>query len=260
VRRRVAEPEAGRDGRSAGRGRRILLLLSGIALFAGFIALGNWQIDRRAEKLQRISEVNARVDAPAVPAPGPSAWNRVGTGRERYRHVRVTGRFLHADETLVHGTSRRGYGYWVMTPLRTARGFIVLVNRGHVPESAPDSARLRGMMRPQGTVTVTGLLRRSRPGGGVLRSNDPAAGQWYSRDVAALAAAAGLPADRVAPYFIDADARSDQDEWPVAGLTVIRFPNHHLIYALTWYAMAFGVVLAGAFLWWSEQRRPRPDA
>ena len=52
--------------------------------------------------------------------------------------------------------------------------------------------------------TVTGLLRITEPGGGFLRHNNPAANQWYSRDVQAIAAARGLT--HVAPYFIDAEA------------------------------------------------------
>ena len=77
---------------------------------------------------------------------------------------------------------------------------------------------------PRGPVTVTGLLRITEPGGGFLRRNDPAAGRWYSRDVAAIAAARGL--ETVAPYFIDADATPNPGGLPVGGLTVVTLPQH----------------------------------
>lgn len=218
-----------------------------LLLFAGFVGLGTWQLYRRAWKLDLIAAVQARADAAPVPAPGPGRWDQASAARDRYRHVRVSGHYLHGGETLVHGTSKLGYGYWVMTPLRTDRGFIVLVDRGHIPESLPGTPKFRSMLRPRGQVTVTGLLRLSKVGGGVLRSNAPDEGIWYSRDVDAIAAAAGLPVDWVAPYFIDADARPGRDGWPAGGLTVIRFPNHHLIYAITWYAMALSVPIS-AFL------------
>jgi cytochrome oxidase assembly protein ShyY1 len=48
--------------------------------------------------------------------------------------------------------------------------------------------------------------RISETRGGFLRANDAAAGRWYSRDVAAMAAALGLQQSSVAPYFVDADA------------------------------------------------------
>jgi surfeit locus 1 family protein len=83
---------------------------------------------------------------------------------------------------------------------------------------------------------VTGLLRLTEPKGGFLRANDPAADRWYSRDVEAMAAARGLT--DTAPYFIDADATPNPGGLPVGGLTVVAFRNSHLVYALTWFALA----------------------
>ena len=94
-------------------------------------------------------------------------------------------------------------------------------------------------------VTVTGLLRLTEPGGGFLRSNDPQADRWYSRDIAAIAARRGVTA---APYFIDADASLNRPGQPVAGLTVIKFSDNHLVYAVTWYILA--LMTLGGFLYW----------
>ena len=156
--------------RPARAGRSLAVwAIAALLLVSGFTALGNWQIKRRIWKLNLIAEVNARVHAAAVPAPGPSRWRGIGSGRDRYRHVRVTGHYLQQDETLVHGTSSMGYGYWVMTPLRTTQGFIVLINRGHIPESLPGTRAFRALPRPKGRLTVTGLLRLTQPKGGFLR-------------------------------------------------------------------------------------------
>ncbi|RZL07005.1 MAG: hypothetical protein EOP40_16605, partial [Rubrivivax sp.] len=129
----------------------------------------------------------------------------------------------------------------------------VWVNRGFVPPEARERAA-RQATAPAGEVRVTGLLRLTEPGGGFLRDNDPTAGRWYSRDVAALSQAHGL-AD-AAPYFIDqaavAAAPGDQ-AWPAAGLTVIAFRNHHLMYAVTWYTLALMVVGAA----WLVRRADR---
>ena len=145
-----------------------------------------------------------------------------------------------------------------MTPLRTDRGFTVLVNRGYVPAGLPGTPAFDRTAPPAGEVTVTGLLRSSEPGGGFLRRNRPKKDQWYSRDVAAIAAARDLPAARVAPYFVDADAGSAHSRWPAGGLTVIHFPNHHLGYAVTWYLMALGCAVGIGILLraaWLERRR-----
>ncbi len=128
----------------------------------------------------------------------------------------------------------------MLTPLQRGDGTLVLVNRGFVPSERRD-ASTRQSGNPDGQVEITGLLRMTEPKGGFLRNNVPQHNRWYSRDVAAIAAARGL--DDVAPFFVDADAGSQTTGGPIGGLTVISFPNNHLIYALTWFALAF--MLAG---------------
>jgi surfeit locus 1 family protein len=135
----------------------------------------------------------------------------------------------------VDALTELGPGFWVMTPMVTPQG-IVLVNRGFVPPSYRQN-----FPRPQGELAVTGLLRMSEPGGRFLRPNRPAAGLWYSRDVATIAAARRL--GPVAPFFVDAEGGSG---YPVGGLTVVQFRNMHLAYAVTWFCLA---AMAGFGAW-----------
>ena len=213
----------------------------GIALFLG---LGVWQLERLAWKLDLIARVDARLAAPPVAAPGPAAWAGLGAGGA-YTRVTASGHFLADRETAVLAVTIHGSGYWILTPFVTP-DFTVLVNRGFVPPDRRDPATRTA---PEGEVTVSGLLRLSEPGGGFLRANDPAAGRWYSRDIAAIAAAQHLDG-AVAPYFIDADATPNPGGWPLGGLTVVSFRNAHLSYALTWFALAAGL----AFLAWRSRR------
>ncbi len=206
-----------------------------LVAFALLIALGTWQVHRRAWKLDLIARVNARIEAVAIPAPGPSDWPDLTATNAEYRHVNASGVFLNDRETEVLAVTALGSGYWVLTPLRTARGFTVLVNRGFVPADLRlPTAHLSGEIA--GDTTVTGLLRITEPKGTLIESNDPGSNQWYSRDVVAIAAARGL--GPVAPYFIDADATPNPGRYPVGGLTVVAFPNNHLVYALTWFGLA----------------------
>lgn len=228
----------------------------GLALALGFAALGTWQLRRRVWKLDLIARVQARLHAPPVDAPGPPAWRAVTAEADGYRRVRVAGVYLPRAETRVLALTELGSGYWVMSPLRTSAGFTVLVNRGFIPlESGEPGVRTAGP--PVGAAVVTGLLRISEPRGGVLQRNDPAHDLWYSRDVAAIAAARGL--HDTAPYFIDADA-SPRGGYPAGGLTVVRFANSHLLYAVIWYALALLVVGAGARLAREEGRARRAAA
>ncbi|MER2249616.1 SURF1 family protein [Methylorubrum podarium] len=222
--------------------------MAGLAVTAVFLALGTWQVERRTWKLDLIDRVEARIHAEPAPAPGPEAWAGLTAASAEYRRVRLTGRFAYDRAALVQAVTERGAGFWVLVPLVTDRGFTVLVNRGFVPtESRAPAARAAG--EPDGAVTVTGLLRLTEPGGGFLRHNDPAADRWFSRDVAAIAAARGIgrvPTE-VAPYFVDADATPNPGGLPVGGLTVVAFHNNHLVYALTWYALA--AMTAGALIY-----------
>ena len=232
------------------------LLWGALALlaFIGFLALGQWQLERRAWKLDLIERVEQRVDAPPVVAPTDAD---IDPQEFEYLRVRLHGEFLHQRETLVQASTRLGSGYWVLTPLRRQDGTTVLVNRGFVPpENRHRAQRREG--EPRGPVTVTGLLRPSEPGGAFLRDNAPEQDRWYSRDVAAIAEARGL--DRVAPYFVDAEApplaEGGGAGQPVAGLTVIQFRNNHLVYALTWFMLAL-MVAGGAGYAAREEFRPR---
>ena len=206
-----------------------------------FAALGVWQLERRAWKLDLIARVNARMLAEPQSLPPRGAWPRLNATDDEYLRVRLRGTLLNDKETLVQAVTVRGPGWWVMTPMRTSAG-VVLINRGFVPADRRDPTR-RGAGSPDGEVTVTGLLRMTQPHGGFLHSNAPAEGRWYSRDVAAIAGARQL-AD-VAPFFVDADATPNPGGFPVGGLTVVTFRNSHLAYALTWFALA-GLSLFGA--------------
>jgi len=111
-------------------------VLIAIAAFctAGFVALGVWQVERRAWKLALIERVEARAHATPVEAPGPGEWRGLTRENAEYRHVTLTGRFLVGRETRVRAVTELGEGFWLMAPMETDRGFSVLVNRGFVPQ------------------------------------------------------------------------------------------------------------------------------
>jgi surfeit locus 1 family protein len=224
-----------------------VLALVAVLLIGAFVALGTWQLERRAWKLELIDRVEARVHASPAPAPARAQWPAVTAANDEYRRVRIAGTYLHDHEALVQASTVLGGGYWVLTPLRTADGSVVLVNRGFVPPDRRERST-RSAGEPGGEVEVTGLLRITEPGGGFLRRNDAAANRWYSRDVQAIAAARGLTG--VAPYFIDAgdpSAPVAENTWPASGLTVVAFNNNHLVYAITWYTLALMVAAASAY-------------
>jgi len=232
---------------------RLTFVIAAAFFFVLFFSLGTWQLYRLQWKLDLIERVNERVHAASVAIPEPARWPQITAASDEYRHVSVSGVYLPALSTRVQALTALGSGWWLITPLRTEDGHIVLINRGFITdESSAANVPQRG--RP---VVVTGLLRITEPKGRFLRANDPSHERWYSRDVDAIAAARGLEA--VAPFFVDADATSTRDTSagdglrPLGGLTVVSFPNNHLVYALTWYALA--LMAAGAAVWVLREQR-----
>lgn len=251
-----AAPPAASGDASPPRARGALVaLLAGLALASlGFVALGVWQVQRLHWKLDLIERVDTRVHATPAAPPPPAQWGTVTRARDEYRHVTVDGTWLGGRDTRVKAVTDFGEGWWLLRPLRLADGSVVLVNRGFVP----DTWRANDDADPQ-QAGHRGPLRISEPGGGFLRDNAPADNRWYSRDVQAIATSRGL--GRVAPYFIDADAarsaRTNSSRWPRGGLTVVRFRNSHLSYALTWFALALMAAGAGWYVVRDAQRRRR---
>jgi surfeit locus 1 family protein len=238
-------PASAGEADRAPRGTAALTVLAVFALLgiAGFLALGIWQVERRAWKLDLIARVDQRSHAAPAAAPGPAAWLAISRKDDEYRRVTASGTFMPGKDVLVQAVSDLGAGFWVLTPLRSDAGFMVLVNRGFV---SPEERKADTFAAPATPVTVTGLLRISEPKGGFLRTNDPAAGRWFSRDVSEISES--LKLGTVAPYFIDADRSMDANGQPHGGLTVISFPNNHAVYALTWFSLALMLAAAAVYV------------
>jgi surfeit locus 1 family protein len=211
-------------------------------------SLGVWQLKRLAWKEGLIAEVSARVHRPPEEAPAAAAWAALRADDYEYRHVRLRGVYDYAHQALVFralGDPRGrfgGPGYLVMTPLKIDGGESVIVNRGFVPEERKADAAAG----PRGETEVAGLMRSTEDRTWFTPADNPAKGEWFTRDIGELGPAMGLAA--YAPFSIDADAGPDPAALPEGGETVLAFPNNHLSYAFTWFGMALALV--GVFLAW----------
>ncbi|WP_374828889.1 SURF1 family protein [Paenochrobactrum pullorum] len=235
----------------------VFISLIGCCLFLLFLSLGIWQVERLSWKNDLIARVDARISAEAVPVPAPQEWPIITAEKDEYRHVSVEGSFLQGKEIAVKALTVLGSGYWQMVPLNTKDGEVIYINRGFVSDEDYKAGMLNKNI-PAGDITVSGLLRMSEPNGFFLRPNEPEKNLWNSRDVEAFARKQSL--NQVAPYFIDAD-KSDNSaalssKQPIGGLTVVNFPNNHLSYAVTWFALAL-MVLGGTLFTWLYKDKPK---
>jgi surfeit locus 1 family protein len=206
--------------------------------FVVLLALGTWQVERLFWKEAIIAQRQAAVTAPPIDLPRTADAAR----SLEYHRVRASGHFLNDRELYLGATAEDGRpGYQVITPLLLADEATVLIERGFVPEARRLPAT-REAGEPQGETTLTGLLRlapESKPHW-FLPDNSVARNYWFYVDIPAMAGAQHL--EHVLAFYVDADATPNPGGLPIGGQTRLDLPNNHLQYAITWYALAAGLV------------------
>jgi surfeit locus 1 family protein len=236
------------------------LLLPALLAFAALIALGTWQIERKAWKEALIAALTERLAAPPQALPPAKDWVRLDRANDEYRRVKLAARFDNAREALVFAAASAfrpdvtSPGYWVFTPARLGDGSVVVVNRGFVPDARRDP-----QSRPQGqiaeTVEIAGALRWPDERHWFTPADDASHNLWFTRDPAGIAAAKGLTKGldaktvSVAPFYVEQEAPTPPGGLPQPGKLVVALPDNHLQYALTWYGLA--AVLAAVFGFWA---------
>jgi surfeit locus 1 family protein len=218
------------------------------------VSLGVWQLHRLAWKEGLIAEIETRANAAPQPLPPVAEWPKLRPQEYEYRHIAADGTFENGKEALVFrasgGAAGKEPGYFVLTPLRLASGGTVIVNRGFVPmDRKEQGSRLAGLI--QGETKITGLMRQPEARNFFTPADDPAAGNYFTRDPDLIAKHFGLaPA---APFTIDADNIPVPGGWPRGGATERNLPNNHFSYALTWFGLVLALIgVFGAFAWQSR--------
>jgi surfeit locus 1 family protein len=203
------------------------------------LGLGAWQIQRHFWKEGLIAERAAAVAAPAVPLPQTLTKARL----LEFHRVVAEGTFLHAKEIYLGASAGAGrIGYQVLTPLKEPSGGIVFIDRGFIPAELKNPAK-RAAGQIAGTVHIVGLVRLPPAGrpNWFLPNNRPDLNYWFWVDLSAMATAVAL--DRVALFYIDADAAPNPGGWPRGGVTPLALPNDHLQYAFTWFSLAVALIV-----------------
>lgn len=252
-------PEAARDAPALPltRGRIAAILVVGLAALALLIALGGWQLERKAWKEAMLASIDARVHQAPRPVEAVLSMQAAGEPID-YVPVTLSGTFDHSGERYFLATRDGEAGWHVFTPLRLdGADRWLFVNRGFVPYAMKDPAS-RPAGAVEGRVEITGLARGApteKPGS-FLPDNDPKQNVFFWRNIADMAQGLNLPADKVLPFFVDAGPGAAPGGVPIGGVTVIDLPNDHLQYAITWFSLALALaVMLGLFVKHLLQRR-----
>lgn len=137
------------------------LIVFVVILGITFVRLGEWQLDRLAQRKANNAIIQAHRDSPVIDY--SEVFTRPITDLDQWQRVQITGTFLTDRQYQIryrnNGDER---GFEVVTPLRAKNGDIVLIDRGFV---AADTAPVAVLPDPpSGTVTVVGHVRRNEQG------------------------------------------------------------------------------------------------
>ncbi len=218
-----------------------IFTIVGVAILVG---LGIWQLDRKVWKENLIAAMTQRLNRPPADLPPRDRWARLVPEKEEFARVGFPAEFLPGEEALVYtaGSAFRpdvqGPGYWVFAPARLAGGSIVIVDRGFIPLDRKDPAT-RPQGEQKGSVDIVGIVRLPETRGLFTPADDSDGNVWYLRDIKAMAAAKHWAT--AAPFYIEQESPVPPGGWPKPGKLIVNLPDNHLQYAVTWFALAFGL-------------------
>ena len=244
--------------------------VTGFAVFTAlmvlvFAGLGIWQLQRRAEKHALIAMLNERLAAAPAPLPPRSQWNALTPGRDEFRRIAFSATYAPLPDAMVYsaGSAVRndvsGPGTWAFLPAQLADGNTIVVNTGFVQNTMQDRAQQDRAVRRLITgdpVQLTGYIRFPESAGALTPSESVAKRLWFTRDHLAMARVLGWVegGKAVAPFYVDLETPAPESGIPKPGPLSVHLKDDHPQYAVTWFTLAFAVVIAFG-VWWRTQSR-----
>jgi cytochrome oxidase assembly protein ShyY1 len=218
--------------------RWALLILFVIMLGVIFVNLGEWQLDRLAQRKERNAATIANQQKPVQPY--EQVFRHPITDLDQWQRVEARGTFDAEHQFVIRYRSNGdAEGYEVVTPLRTATG-AVLVDRGFIPLERGTQIPSVAPAPPAGEVTVVGHVRRDETGRRAAIS--PVANQMRLINSAAIAAT--LPYPIASGYISLLTVQPEQQ----GGFQPIQPPElsegPHFWYAVQWF-MFTAIAVAG---------------
>lgn len=219
--------------------RRVIVpLLFGLVGAGILVSLGLWQLQRLEVKEAKLAAIAAMLGAEPVALP-----EVVEAVADRYRGVRVAGRFTGEVALKLDSLRDAGPGRRVIAVLELAGGRRVLVDRGIWLDGTGATPGLAH------AAVVVGNLDWPQEADSYTPPPDRKTGLWFARDVAAMAAALGTE-----PTMIVASAMTGDGITP-APVDTSTIPNSHWQYAVTWFSLAAVWLGMTALLLWRIRQR-----
>jgi cytochrome oxidase assembly protein ShyY1 len=232
--------------------RWALLIIFVAVLGVVFVNLGEWQLDRLAQRKERNATTIINEQKPVQPY--EQVFTRPVTDADQWQRVEARGTFDAQHQFVVRYRSNGDAdGYEVVTPLRTATG-AVLVDRGFIPLQRGTQIPSVAPAPPTGEVTVVGHVRRDEKGR--RAATTPVGNQM--RLINSQAVAVTLPYPIATGYIGLLTVQPEQQ----GGFQPIKLPElsegPHFWYALQWF-MFTAVAAAGIVVFIRGDLRARRE-
>jgi cytochrome oxidase assembly protein ShyY1 len=232
--------------------RWALLIIFVAVLGVVFVNLGEWQLDRLAQRKERNATTIINEQKPVQPY--EQVFTRPVTDADQWQRVEARGTFDAQHQFVVRYRSNGdAEGYEVVTPLRTASG-AVLVDRGFIPLQRGTQIPSVAPAPPTGEVTVVGHVRRDEKGR--RAATTPVGNQM--RLINSQAVAVTLPYPIATGYIGLLTVQPEQQ----GGFQPIKLPElsegPHFWYALQWF-MFTAVAAAGIVVFIRGDLRARRE-
>ena len=171
-----------------------------------FVNLGQWQLDRLAQRRERNAATVTNEGKPVQPF--EAVFTQPIGDADQWQRVEARGTFDAEHQFVVRYRSNGDdRGYEVVTPLRTASG-VVLVDRGFVATERGGQIPATAPAPPAGEVTVVGHVRRNEQGRRAAIT--PVDGQMRLINSDAIGAALGEPVRNGYIGLITVDPAADR--------------------------------------------------
>ena len=192
-----------------------------------FCSLGTWQIYRLQWKVDLINEINNGLNSEPV--------FYSNTNIKNYQKVKFSGIFDFEKQIYLYSLNKKGKpGYDIITPLKINSNEILLINRGWIQKDRKDSKNINKVE----SNSYVGILKKITKPNPFKPNNDIENNIWYSLKLTDLEDFTGYKLSNFVLFL-----QNNQNNLVENKIVSPDLPNNHLKYAITWYSVAFSILL-----------------
>jgi surfeit locus 1 family protein len=232
-------------------------LITALAVAAGCVRLGFWQLSRLAQRRQANDLIRSQMALPTIEISDAAPPADLAA----YRQVVASGTLDSARQVILLNRSYNDEpGAHLITPLLlTASGPAILVDRGWISYDESTKDDLSGL-DPAGSVQIHGMLLASQPepGWSVLAdppSNGEGLRSWRNLDLERLQEQYPYP---ILGVYLAQTEPIGGAQTPRPDATIDLSEGPHLSYAIQWFSFSLIAIIGGG-IWLRRQLVVRPD-